>query len=84
MLNKKAVLKSELYTERLNNMYATISEFQQKVPDNPYYTQLKEKSEEIAIAHRESRFYCNQAHFTRWENMLSEAEALLTKAGCTI
>lgn len=82
MTKQDIILQTELYTERLNDMYARISEFQTKAPYNLYFDELEQKGKDIAIAHRRSRFYPDKDHFAQWESLLADADTLLKKAGC--
>lgn len=80
MVDYNAVFKASIYTERLNDMYARISEFVKDNPHNPFCQGLKDKRKEISIAYKESRFFCDQEHFDKWENQLMTVETLLKTA----
>ena len=76
-----AVFKAEIYTELLNDMYATIREFLFYNPNNNYSAELTKEYEELAIAHRKSRFHCDKAHFDQWDQLLSQSRQTLKRAG---
>ena len=70
----------ELYTERLNDMYARIAEFVAAYPGNKLVPKLKEQQQTLAIAHHKSRFYRDKEHFAIWDDLLQQSERLLTEA----
>ena len=80
MVDFNAVLKASIYTERLNDMYARISEVLKEKPHSTFCQALRDKRREISIAYKQSRFFCDQEHFDKWENQLMTAEILLKTA----
>lgn len=70
----------EIYTERLNDMYARFAEFVAAYPDNKLVPKLKELQHTLAIAHHKSRFYRDKEHFAIWDDILQQSERLIAEA----
>ena len=79
MPDYEKILKAEIYTERLNDMYAQISNCLDTMPDNHFRHILLKRQKEISLAHKQSRFYCDPMHFDEWETQLSESQIILKK-----
>lgn len=82
MIDNDAMIKTEVYTELLNDMFAVLSEY---IDNHPYSVMRKEldlQRQTVAIAHTKSRFYSDEAHFSQWDKVLSASQNMLRKAGC--
>ena len=70
----------EIYTEKLNDMYAQIAEYIAADPHNPIIPKLKEMQHTLSLAHYKSRFYRDAEHFAIWDNLLKQSERLILEA----
>lgn len=74
-------LKTEVYTELLNKMHATICKFLRTNPNNEFKDELTKQYKKLSIAYGESRFYYDKEHYDNWESLLENSKQLLRKAG---
>ena len=73
-------LNVEIYTEKLNDMYARFSEFISKHPKNKMIDELSNQQHLLAIARYKSRFCDGEKHFVEWDNLLRESKRLIGRA----
>ncbi len=70
----------EIYTEKLNDMYARIAEFISAYPKNQMVEQLKSQQHILAVAHHQSRFHCDEQHLSKWDALLRQSEKMIMEA----
>ena len=70
----------EIYTEKLNDMYARISEFMSGHPNSTMINQLSNQQHLLALARHKSRFHDDEKHFMEWDNLLKESEKMMGEA----
>lgn len=79
-MEKNNFVDVEIYTEKLNDMYARISEFITKHPKNRMIHQLSNQLNILAVACHNSHFHDDEKHFLEWNNLLKESEKIIGMA----
>ena len=70
----------EIYTEKLNDMYARVSEYISAHPRNRVIHKLQDQQHLLAIARHKSRFHADEKHFSEWKKLLDQSEKTVREA----
>ena len=73
------IIKSEVYTDIINDRLAKITEFKRTKPN--YMTdRIRDLRKDLIIAHQESRLYLDEEHFKKWDSLIISVDAALVEA----
>ena len=77
---RNSLIDTEILTERLNDMYATVSDFLVRYPDNTQRNDLLQIQKKLAIAHHRSRIHIDEQSVKEFHTLLAQGDKILSKA----
>ena len=80
MFDEETMIRKEIYTDQLNDLYAELTEYMNSHPQCRILKELDSQRKIIAIAHSDSRYFTDEEHFAQWDKLIADSKKLLKKA----
>ena len=80
MFDEETMIRKEIYTDQLNDLYAELTEYMNSHPQCRILKELDSQRKIIAIAHSDSRYFTDEEHFAQWDKLMSHAGTMMSLA----